>query len=130
VFFWQSDKNFYKEAGYAFYKKCLPHEAHLSALARSARASGNCPVPSFSCPRSHPQPSNKHRTRAEWLAHFKVANAHPRVPSEEFVKLERMFDGFFLPKFFRPCANEGEGEAETEQEERRYVLKLCSSKVR
>lgn len=64
------------------------------------------------------------------------------MPEEEFAKLDRMFDGFFLPKFFRPSptttttstrtatATAAAGEAgEEQEEERRYVLKLCTSKV-
>jgi hypothetical protein len=30
----QSEKNFYKDAVYVFYKKCLPHAAHIAATAK------------------------------------------------------------------------------------------------
>lgn len=85
----------------------------------------------------NPQP----RTRAEWLALFREANAHPqsRAPGfeAEWAKLmERdgcMFD-FYLSKFFRPAkpttGSKGRGKGGEEEGERRYVIKLCASKVR
>lgn len=104
-----------------------------------------------------PQPQTPQpRTRAEWLALFREANAHPesRAPGfeAEWAKLvERdgcMFD-FYLSKFFRPAkpltttattmtmtgkkkgkGKGGVGGGEKEDGERRYVIKLCASKVR
>ncbi|TFJ85406.1 hypothetical protein NSK_003365 [Nannochloropsis salina CCMP1776] len=88
----QSDKNFYKDAVYVFYKKVLPFAERLRSTGRRA---------------------------GEWLALLKEAN--PDVEEGQYALLEGMWD-FYMDKFFVPLGGEeGEktGRAKTAKERRK-----------